>query len=287
MHVRGVDLAVRESGQGLPFFWGHGLLGSMAQEDDADLLDWSEIEHSARLLRYDARGHGRSEATLDPADCRWPELARDMLALADAFGADRPALGGLSMGCATALHAAAAAPDRVEALVLVAPPTAWGTRSRQVRIYRVLAAVIERVGLAPLRWAASLGVGLAPLRWAASLGSLAPSAPHLTKLQSSVAAHLRRADRRAVVTALRGAAASDLREPDALRAVDAPALVLAWRGDPAHPISTAERLAALLPRGDLRVATSLGEVRAWSPVIRDFLAALKPPRPAAAPPPPV
>ena len=274
MHVRGVDLAVRESGQGMPFFWGHGLLGSMVQEDDANLLDWSEIERSARLLRYDARGHGRSEATLDPADCRWPELARDMLALADAFGAERAALGGLSMGCATALHAAAAAPDRVEALVLVAPPTAWGTRSRQVRIYRVLAAVIERVGLAPLRWAASLG-------------SLAASASHLTKLQSSVAAHLRRADRRAVVAALRGAAASDLPEPDALRTVDAPALVLAWRGDPAHPISTAERLAALLPRGDLRVARSLEEVRAWSPVIRDFLAALKPPRPAAAPPPPV
>jgi pimeloyl-ACP methyl ester carboxylesterase len=272
MHVRGVDLAVRESGQGLPFFWGHGLLGSMAQEDDANLLDWSEIEHSARLLRYDARGHGRSEATLDPADCRWPELARDMLALADAFGAERVALGGLSMGCATALHAAAAASDRVEALVLVAPPTAWGTRPRQVRIYQVLAAVIERVGLAPLRWAASLG-------------SLAPSAPHLTRLQSSVATHLRQADRRAVVAALRGAAASDLPEPDALRAVDPPALVLAWRGDPAHPISTAERLAELLPRGDLRVARSLEEVRAWSPVIRDFLAALKPPRPAAAPPP--
>jgi pimeloyl-ACP methyl ester carboxylesterase len=163
------------------------------------------------------------------------------------------------MGCATALHAAAAAPDRVQALVLVAPPTAWSTRPRQAQIYRVLAAVIERVGLGPLRWAASLG-------------RLAPGASHLAKLQSSVVEHLRRADRRAVVAALRGAAASDLPEPDVLRAVDAPALVLAWRGDPAHPISTAERLAELLPRGDLRVARSLEE-------------ALKPPRPAAAPPP--
>jgi pimeloyl-ACP methyl ester carboxylesterase len=122
MRVRGVDLAVRESGQGLPFLWGHGLLGSMAQEDDADLLDWSEIQRSARLLRYDARGHGRSEATLDPADGHWGELGRDMLALADAFEAERAVLGGLSMGCATALHAAALAPGRVEALVLVAPP---------------------------------------------------------------------------------------------------------------------------------------------------------------------
>jgi pimeloyl-ACP methyl ester carboxylesterase len=187
------------------------------------------------------------------------------------------------MGCATALHAAAAAPDRVQALVLVAPPTAWSTRPRQAQIYRVLAAVTERVGLGPLRWAASLG-------------RLVPGASHLAKLQSSVAEHLRRADRRAVVAALRGAAASDLPGPDALRTVDlpgpdalrtvdAPALVLAWRGDPAHPISTAERLAGLLPRGDLRVARSLEEVRAWSPVIRAFLAALKPPRPAAAPPP--
>jgi pimeloyl-ACP methyl ester carboxylesterase len=262
VRVRGVDLAVSESGAGRPFLFGHGLLGSMAQEDAAALLDWTEIAGAARLVRYDARGHGTSEATLDPADYAWPELAQDLLALVDACGAERAVLGGLSMGCATALHAAVASPHRVDGLVLVAPPTAWRTRPRQARIYRFLAALIERVGLRPFRWVSTLG-------------RFAPAPAHLAELQRSVIDHLRRADRRAVVAALRGAARSDLPAPEALRRIEAPALLLAWRGDPAHPLSTAERLAEILPGADLRVAATLDEVRAWSPSIRDFLADLR------------
>ena len=45
MQVRGVDIAVRPSGQGRPLFWGHGLTGSMAQDDDAGLLDWEAFAH--------------------------------------------------------------------------------------------------------------------------------------------------------------------------------------------------------------------------------------------------
>jgi 3-oxoadipate enol-lactonase len=272
MEVRGIDLAWQERGQGVPFFWGHGLIGCMAQEDDAGVLDWGEIARAARLLRYDARGHGRSEATLDPADYRWGELAADLLALADACGAERAVWGGLSMGCATALHAAAANPGRTEGLVLVAPPTAWRTRPRQARLYRTLAAVIERVGLGAFRFAACLG-------------ELAPGPRHLKRLQRSVVRHLSRADARAVVCALRGAAESDLPDAEALGAVAAPALILAWRGDPAHPLSSAERLVEILPAAELHVAGSLEEVQAWSPRIRHFLAGLKPSRPTTASPP--
>ncbi|MCB1015792.1 MAG: hypothetical protein KDB10_11835, partial [Acidimicrobiales bacterium] len=62
---------------------------------------------------------------------------------------------------------------------------------------------------------------------------------------------------------LRGAAASDLPDPDVLAGVDAPALVLAWTGDDTHPVSTAERLADLLPRADLVVAEDLRDVLSW------------------------
>jgi pimeloyl-ACP methyl ester carboxylesterase len=252
MQVRGVDLAVRQSGRGVPFFWGHGLMGSMAQEDVADLIDWSGVAEAAQLLRYDARGHGRSEATLDPADYRWPALAQDLLGLADSVGADRGVFGGLSMGCATALHAASAAPERVRGLVLVAPPTAWDTRPRQARLYRTLAALIERTGLGPFRCLVSLS-------------GLVPGPPHLA---------LRRADARPVVATLRGAADSDLPDAERLRAIDAPALILAWRRDPAHPLSSAERLVELLPDARLRVAGSFDDVRAWSLEIRRFLGTL-------------
>ena len=82
---------------------------------------------------------------------------------------------------------------------------------------------------------------------------------------------LSRADRRRVVAAMRGAAASDLPSPDALRSVRAPALVLAWRGDRSHPLSTARRLAEILPHADLREAASLDEVLGWTASIREFL----------------
>ena len=35
----------------------------------------------ARLLRYDARGHGRSSGSTTPGDYRWDRLAEDLLAL--------------------------------------------------------------------------------------------------------------------------------------------------------------------------------------------------------------
>ena len=273
MRVREIDIAVEASGAGRPLLWGHGLLGSMLQEDAAALLDWKALAGSARLLRYDARGHGRSEATLDARDYRWPELARDLLALADASSSARPVLGGLSMGCATTLHAAVVSPRRVAGLVLVAPPTGWDTRPRQSRFYRMLAAAIGRVGLAPLRCAGRLA-------------DLAGGPSYLARLRRSVTASLGRADVRAVVAALRGAADSDLPSPSALASVRAPALVLAWRGDPAHPLSTAEALCEALPRAELRVASSLEEVRSWSESIREFIKRLAPPAsPVLAPPP--
>lgn len=261
MWVRGIDLAVSQNGEGPPLFWGHGLLGSTTQEDEAELLDWEEIGREGRVLRYDARGHGRSEATLDARDYRWTELARDLWALCDACEAGSAVLGGFSMGCATALHAATARPERVAGLVLAAPPTAWDTRPRQARLYRTLAALIGCVGVGPFSTVAGLAA------WA-------PGPPHLKRVARSVAHDLRRADRRAVVAALRGAAASDLPAPESLRAVAAPALVLAWEGDPAHPLSTAERLGELLPHAELRVARSEDDVHGWSASISAFLGSL-------------
>ena len=256
--VRGVELATRASGTGPLLLWGHGLLTSMALEDGVPIFDWPAVAARARLLRYDARSHGDSEIDLDPAHLRWPELGRDMLALADAQGEGRAFLGGISMGCATALHAAVSAPERVAGLVLMAPPTAWETRPRQARFYRFAAALVG--------W-----TGLAPFRLLASLPGPARSNP-VAALQGALVAHLAHADARAVRAALRGAAESDLPDPASLRALHAPALILAWRGDPVHPTSTAARLAELLPHAELNVAATLDEIRGWPERVARFVA---------------
>jgi pimeloyl-ACP methyl ester carboxylesterase len=253
--VRGCELATRESGSGVPFLWAHGLLSNMAQEDAVGLFSWREV--GARVVRFDARGHGESAPSQDPAELRWPELARDMLALADTLGPGRVFLGGVSMGCATALHAAVAAPERVAGLVLMAPPTAWATRPRQALFYRVAANLVGWFGLAPFRLLASLP---GPRR-----GS------PMGEFQAVMAEQLARADARSVATALRGAAESDLPDPALLRDLRAPALILAWRKDPVHPVSTATRLAELLPAAELHVAETLAEVRAWPERVARFV----------------
>ena len=262
IRVHDIDLAVREHGEGPALIWGHGLLTSMAQEDDVDVFDWWSGGTAMRYVRYDARGHGESDGGTDAGDYRWPALARDLLDLATALDVQRAVLGGVSMGCATSLHAAHAVPDRVAGLLLTAPPTAWEKRPRQARIYRVASAAIGTLGLAPLRW----------------LGGLAPEGDDdsiVSRVQRVLIRHLARADERAVAAALAGAAQSDLPPAAELARIEAPTLILAWRRDPVHPISTAERLAEVMPNAELVVAGSLSDIRGWPERAADFLERVK------------
>lgn len=73
------------------------------------------IDHF-RILRYDTRGHGASEATA--GDYSIPQLGADVLGLLDALGIPQFAFLGLSLGGMTGQWVAAHAPHRVTALVL-------------------------------------------------------------------------------------------------------------------------------------------------------------------------
>ncbi len=261
MRARGVDLNVETAGpaSARTLLWGHGLMGSISQEDEAGVLPWRGLDaHEIRVVRWDARGHGASEASLSADDYRWESLADDLWALADAIGVEHSTLGGVSMGAATALHAAVQAPERTRGLVLMAPPTAWDSRPRQARMYRGGARIIERLGLAPFRW---LG----------QLSSFAVSNKALASFQRSMMRGLRSANPRAVQTVLRGAALSDLPPADRIAKLEMPALILAWPGDPSHPMSTARALAELLPEAELHVADDLDGIVAWSSRVADFM----------------
>ena len=244
-----VDLAVSERGEGRPFLWAHGLTSSRRSEDASGLFDWSGVP--GRVIRYDARSHGESPTSTDPDDHRWPTLAGDLLALADDLGLDRFACGGASMGCATTLHAAVRAPDRIERMVLVIPPTAWETRAAQAALYEDLAA------LPP----ADLKAGMA-----------ARPVPPLFADEPDLARRLPDIPDEVLATVLTGARRSDLPPREALRSLTQPTLVLAWDTDPGHPVSTAEALHELLPTSELSVATTLADVRRWPEKVAAFLA---------------
>ncbi|HEY8152994.1 MAG TPA: alpha/beta hydrolase [Myxococcota bacterium] len=257
--VRGGELAIQRRGQGRAFFWGHGLTSSSAQEDQAGLRLWEQLREGWEVIRVDARGHGASSVGTGPQDHRWSELAADALALADALGHPRFVIGGASMGAAVALHAAVAAPARVDALVLMIPPTAWATRPAQASRYLASADLAEREGLAAL---------------AAAEASQPPIPIFRGLFDPAEMARARYAgrDAKAIASVLRGAAASDFPPPDAVAALRQPALLLAWEGDDGHPLSTAERLAELLPDATLSVARRLQDLGDWPRRVAEFCA---------------
>jgi 3-oxoadipate enol-lactonase len=90
-----------------------------------------------RLLRFDARGHGRSEAPPGPYSIE--DLGNDVLDLLDALELERVHFCGLSLGGMTGLWLAVNAAQRIDRLALCAtsahmpPREIWDERAAQVR----------------------------------------------------------------------------------------------------------------------------------------------------------
>jgi 3-oxoadipate enol-lactonase len=85
-----------------------------------NLAVWDEqaraLGSACRILRYDQRGHGATEA---PASRYTFELLMaDVLALMDALGIEKTHFAGLSMGGATALGLAQKHPDRLDRVIV-------------------------------------------------------------------------------------------------------------------------------------------------------------------------
>jgi 3-oxoadipate enol-lactonase len=104
-----------------------------------------------QVLRYDTRGHGRSD--VPPAPYRVDRLGRDVVALLDACGLARAHFCGLSMGGMIGMWLAREAPDRVERVALcntsarIGPPEVWDKRIEAVRaggMTVIVGGVIER-----------------------------------------------------------------------------------------------------------------------------------------------
>jgi pimeloyl-ACP methyl ester carboxylesterase len=255
---RPAKLAVDQAGEGPTFLWGHALLGSMASDTAGGVLDWRELREDYQVIRYDARGHGRSDCHGEPENFSWESLAGNMWDVRDHYTADPVVLGGASMGCATALFAACQRPLETRGLVLVIPPTAWEQRDALRVNYRRAARIAKLSRGVPLK-----------------LLNFVPQAPRnkgfQKHAQSALMKNLASADYRGIVGAMGGAALSDLPEPDVLAQLEMPALILAWPDDPIHPLATAERLQEILPNAELSVARNANDPYTWPAQVRDFL----------------
>ncbi len=127
-----------------------------------DQVAWLSQTH--RVLRYDHRGHGASTAT--PGAYDFGLLTGDLAAVITAFGAERPALVGLSIGAATVLRFAATRPG-VASRVLACDGQ-WATAPGGGDAWRARAAQARAEGLEVLveptiaRWFTPLTLAAAP-----------------------------------------------------------------------------------------------------------------------------
>ncbi|MEO1828300.1 MAG: alpha/beta hydrolase [Pseudomonas sp.] len=247
------------SGDGPTLVWAHGLMHSTEFESRTGWFHPDQPD-PLRRVRFDARGHGRSPGSIDPADYLWSSQAGDLLSLADAEATGLYALGGHSMGSASALLAALRAPEKVSCLVLATPPTAWHTRPAQVRRYRQMQRIIQQRGLASLVSLAAQNPALPAWLLAARPGDAAASLDALAQMHAD--------DLLAILDA---ACQCDLPPAAALEQLQIPTLILAWRDDPIHPLETAQRLAAALPLAELQVIDDVNALHAWPASISYFV----------------
>jgi pimeloyl-ACP methyl ester carboxylesterase len=249
-------LAYRSTGTGPLAVYAHGALSSRDHEGRMGFIDWSPIATAGlRLVEYDARGHGESTGRPVEADYAYPALGDDLRALCEQLApGERVRAVGSSMGAATVLWAALAEPERFDRLVLAMPGVAWQARQSRREGLRAAAQAAEQHGKAAL---------VTAMRQAGPPPVLAevPDFPPVFDVTEEL-----------LPTVLRAVADNDLPDPEALRGLTHPTLVLAWDTDPSHPAATAEALAELLPNAEAHISRDLADIRTWGARAAEFLA---------------
>jgi 3-oxoadipate enol-lactonase len=136
-----------------------------------------EFEKHFRLLRYDMRGHGQS--SVPPPPYSVPELAVDILALADFLAIDRFHFCGLSIGGMIGMSLAFQSPARLRKLVLCSTAVKIGTsQSWDTRIETVRTQGMQEIARAtPPRWFTPDFLNSSPLVVAAIVRSIASLNP--------------------------------------------------------------------------------------------------------------
>lgn len=201
----------------------------------------------------DLRGHGWSDKPLDRAAYAPDALADWTLALLDALALDRVVLVGHSLGGAIALHTARRAPDRVAALVLLAP-LGLDTVARIDQIRRLTP---DRVDAWLPRVAAIRALTAVALRTAyGRLGR--PTARDVDEYWAPTADPAFARAARLVLHADPWAAFA----PDVLAGIPHPVEVIAGARDNLLRVDALRRLAGALPRGTLDVVPDAGHVLA-------------------------
>jgi pimeloyl-ACP methyl ester carboxylesterase len=246
----GVALSGETAGEGIPVALLHGLtatrryvvMGSKMLERDGH-----------RVIAYDARAHGRSDAGPSPDAYGYDALAADLAAVLDAAAAERAVLAGASMGAHTAIRFALERPERVAALVLATPAFDPDDHDPQrLERWDRLARGLREGG--PEGFVAAYGEPQVPETWRETV---------LTVLRQRLAAHEHPEALADALTAVPRSRPFERWED--LGRIEVPTIVVASRdeADPGHPYAIGERYAREIPGAQLRCEEPGKSPLAW------------------------
>jgi len=142
--ANGIDINYQVDGpEGAPWLmFSNSLATNLAMWDDQA----RDLGRACRVLRYDQRGHGTTDA---PAGRYTFELLiADAVALMDALGIAKTHFAGLSMGGATALGLAQKHPNRLDRVIVCDSPCQSTPASTQQWEERI--AIAQKQGMEPL-----------------------------------------------------------------------------------------------------------------------------------------
>ncbi len=117
IQARGLTFRVLDQGEGTPLLLLHGFPDSL---DVWRAMTPTLLAAGFRVIAYDQRGYGETDAPIDSASYRIDEIVADAPAILDALGIQQPVcLLGHDWGSAIAWALALQHPERVQALVAV------------------------------------------------------------------------------------------------------------------------------------------------------------------------
>jgi pimeloyl-ACP methyl ester carboxylesterase len=228
--------------QDRPLILIHGLLLSQSMHRP---LAHDLAARGHRVITIDLLGHGASGRPVEMWRYSMSHFAEQTLALMDHLELDQAAVMGTSLGANTALEMAAAAPDRLRAMVIEMP----------VLDNALLACA---VAFCPLLVA--LTVGEPVMRLLARGARAVPR--RLLPFYGNVALDTLRQDPAPSAAVLQGLFFGRIAPGRSLRrAMRTPALIIGHHRDPVHPFSDAGMLTSEMPGARLLEADSLLELR--------------------------
>jgi pimeloyl-ACP methyl ester carboxylesterase len=247
----GPALRGEEEGAGRALVLAHGLTATRRY-----VLQGSRMlarRGDLRVVGYDARGHGESGSAPD-GRYDYPALVSDLSAVLEDRGIERAVIAGSSMGAATAMALALAAPARVEALVQITPAYDGAARTTPEALdgWDARADALDAGDVD--RFVALTGVDGLPERFRETARLAVRQRLERHHDLGPVADALRQVPRSAAFDGL-----------DRLAEVEVPVLVVGSRdgADPEHPLAVAEEYARRLPRARLVVEDEGDVPLAW------------------------